>query len=1732
MLRKIIIKCNVIVVIALGLLCLGTVSHAYIPEITTEAGRTSTADSVKYSSSIIRDGITITYEDLATKKYYECIEYGVFLVSKYSPSRPEKDATIEINGAQRYIQELTETNKELGKTRGDAYSSSPYGPEGSTFQTVYTPGKFTSSGSKESRPSQAFIDLHSNLYEKSTGNYPNEVQSAVWIDLERVNGQGTTIDDLNASIDSAAKGRSLAKAGEILEKTMSEFSQFKSSNSGNTAINETDYSNLKIGFNKNKNTILVGPFKLNYVWSMYKPKGEVISDLLNENGTFEFSVIKDLKVYADDALSKEIGNYKLIYPNRTDQDRIQISNDSDIIYRYPLPGEEFYIEFSNADYSDVDALSRLKVTTGNMTVEGTHQELTGTSEIINYDSKVEPVVCNSTRPIRNTNQCALHPEHQIGDGHARAYIYSVEGSVIDEISVQKVKFIESAKAENNINYVTMELGQPATFFPFIFPIPIGYYRDNEHEYVPCLPVDPDPNDPPTPPDPDPDPDPDPEIKLTFDIAGTVWVDDFLGKETLANGVKDEVEKGLQNIIVKLYKVGETEPVRETLTNENGEYMFQYVRIGYDYYVEFTYDGMTYTTTKYLGSDITSYGIGDVTSINEAYRQNPDNYKDNSHAVEALTDRLAFNSKFMEISYNQAVGTAGVLPLSYRTYMAEQGAISALITTDNNYVVADQFKMTASTKTTGLYYLLDDNYVVSTDDMDLTQIGEDYYYHGTYPGTLHINLGLVKREKADFAVKNDVYQTIVTMKENIQTYRYNDKTTNSSTYDPYTRVDGYYTDNIYTQEIDSADYNWRYDSTYGEYADLVKNAVSEKDELNVYIEYKYLIRNQSSSILQFGSVLELANHFDSNLEYSTSYDFTNMTSWIETNMVDENGEVYREEITWDVGSTKDGYTTMTTTGIKDKVLQSGETIEIHVILKVKKDANRNIIMDLGENDYKENVLEITKYTFNEGKIDRDSNPGNVVLGTTETYEDDTDSAPFMKLVFNDYAENNGQGKVISGHVWEDLASVIMENNLYTGNGVIDASEQGIPNVKVELIEVLMDKATGNELEILKKVGDTYSYRTDKNGEYKFTNLPTGTYKVKFTYGDETQLKSDVTFNGQDYKSVSTDTLTQQYQKPSMEVMILADTSESMTQNGRDKLVSESVKDLIESLYDNVQTIKVGATLFSEPTASGSSICTLTAKPDKNNVLTLFDNIKPNTGTSLEAAIENSLTQYTNTATTKVMVICTDGYISSDAAQALNKAAEAGIKVISVVCSTDEWTVNTFGTETNPTAGTLYYIRDVNIPEYITEVALEDILQEVSKVLPNATDAKDVQKTYNTSVDSEVGEIYTRQNNIDYTTSMTYSNGSVVDGKDTTNISEFAKNTQMTAITPIKNVMIQHNNQDTSDTNLGLIERPKVELQIREDIARIEVKLSNGETIIDTAKDLTQNVQIIPNARYNIFLDDEIMQGATLTVKYRITVFNNGHVDTLGEYFDYDMYNTAEVAKYTATMATRVGTIYSYYTNLTFRAEDNSNWAIEKNQVSTDAKTNGTYLTNWQSYIKNGEVNTTNVKEVKVVNATDGQPEVLSKTAMWEAKALVKTGVEDDSRIKDGTVKVVQTNSLNDVSLYPVISKEALNDKGVSSVSTYVQFSKTISTNDVTDTLNYKQSVEIVERLNDLGRRDYIGVPGNYSPHSDITEYDSAKVADVVILNPFGENMQTYFGLAIGLVAILGVGVIFIKRKILK
>jgi len=1257
------------------------------------------------------------------------------------------------------------------------------------------------------------------------------------------------------------------------------------------------------------------------------------------------------------------------------------------------------------------------------------------------------------------------------------------------------------------------------------------------------------------------------IPLTFHISGTVWLDNPGGTEAEANGLIDSNERGIPNVEVVLYKKGDTDYIAKTLTNKDGYYIFEYVRVGFDYHVEFIYDGMTYRSTEYLQSN---YSEGSNSSMNiekEKYIRNPDEYLTSSHAVENIAERDAFNDKFYCISENLATAKDGsTIELEYKTWQTNNGAVSTLITVDDREITKDEFKISARTKETSLYFPLHNKYQVDNVDLNLYKDGTQIYTK-TYPGLEHINLGLIKREQGDVNVKTDLYQVITTQKlesgqGDIQKYKYDGKSVDADTFDILFRENGYYTNIPYHQELNPDDVAYRYDSSelYGENTEFVSTILGKKDELDVYVEYKILIKNQSK--LEKLKLVEIENSFDSDLEYLTKYDWTDMASWIEVSM-NEVGQIDREEIIWEYRDGMDnGYFTIFTDDLKDRELAPQEMIEIHLILKVKKDENRTLKMDLDSNDVKRNVTEVTKFSYSEGKVDQTSNPGSARLGNARTYADGTDTAPLLKMIY-EVGYNVLDSNSIEGYVWDDLVkNIVTANNQFIGNGLIDKGETKINGVKVELIEVIRNKETGEEIEVLRKTpSGTDFYRTGedivvdgqtidiKDGEYRFLKLEAGTYRVKFTYGDEVQLTQDLKYNAQDYKTLSLDTIYQQYNNPKLEVMLLLDTSENMKTDNKLELMRNSITPLVDNLYKNVQKVKIGGYLFSEPAGGVQPKVGLTEKPSVENLLETLNIKGTSIGMTLSDTIEDALTKFSRDADEKVIVIMTDGYMkqAKKDKEALKKAEEKGVKVITVAASMDEWDDSTFGTEENPTTGILYNIKHGNCEQYISEVVLEDILLEFEDVLPNLTDAKDVEYSYTYYINGEpYNDIYSRKRNIDYSDVMINENAEVLHLENIMNVSEetpeikaekistLAENTKVTAITPNKNITFLHDKTKTKNTNMGLVERPKVEFRIQEEIYNTRIKLANGEVIIDTLKGLSQNVQEFDKQQY-VYMDEEIMRGATIEIQYKITVTNNGLVDTLADYFTYDMFDEQETFNATTTVANKIGTIYNYYTNEVFREEENNNIEIEVNDVKLrDLQFDNTKLKNWKKLLVSRGSITPKIKEITTRLQENGMPVLLKQKARWNSRESIKLKESVDKYIDRDEIKIVETRTLRNIPIYPNISKEALSQKGVSSISFYINYSKVFATLNNPDSLVYKNSAEIVERLNQVGRRDYQIVTGNYQPHNrEVIEYDSTVAKDIIILQPFGANRNyvLYIVIILSSALILTGGIIFIRKKVL-
>ncbi len=145
--------------------------------------------------------------------------------------------------------------------------------------------------------------------------------------------------------------------------------------------------------------------------------------------------------------------------------------------------------------------------------------------------------------------------------------------------------------------------------------------------------------------------------ITMDLAGTVWEDGVATKESIADGVYttsgEGVDKPLSNIKVSLYasdsNSSEGEFVTYTYTDEDGNYLFENLNPLLKYYVAFEYNGQQYLPTDYLKN---AHGSAKEMAESGAYNGS-DEWHTTSKGTETESEREALNQTFVEIGSSPA-----------------------------------------------------------------------------------------------------------------------------------------------------------------------------------------------------------------------------------------------------------------------------------------------------------------------------------------------------------------------------------------------------------------------------------------------------------------------------------------------------------------------------------------------------------------------------------------------------------------------------------------------------------------------------------------------------------------------------------------------------------------------------------------------------------------------------------------------------------------------------------------------------------------------------------------------------------------------------------------------------------------------------------------------------------------------------------------------------------------------
>lgn len=1234
-----------------------------------------------------------------------------------------------------------------------------------------------------------------------------------------------------------------------------------------------------------------------------------------------------------------------------------------------------------------------------------------------------------------------------------------------------------------------------------------------------------------------------DIDLTMELGGYVWVDANGGKEDISNGVEDENEVRVPNVIVTLSDG--RDPVK---TNSNGEYKFTGLNAMYQYSVTFTYNGQYYQPTTFNDSST----WGKVSTVDST------NWKTNSNAKDVRNERLSYNLKFESIgsSPENYEGSAG-----YNETFTKQELLGYTLQSDGSYektrkpVIDDYGNLileSSSDRTTqkmiqyvkdcmmnaytiadgaaGLYpvpsiFLIADSYkwgqtpklLMNGDDTNGNKVGISGISM-LYPNAYYINLGLDERQEFDLAIKKDVDH--VTLEINGQTHNYTydeqetlyhcSKCNKSVNYDELVNEngilkcptcktnieelwdigvkisDGYYNTN-YSRELYKSDYIYKVSMYGSQAADLGK---TKADELEIFITYKILIRNQSLSIR--GRIDEVVDYYDTDLEY------VDERSYIEIKQSRKDAaqkgiySVKASNTSRYSGNTVtkiDGYDNLYITGLGSMVnnennnyLAAGQTAYVYLTFKVKKDKDNIDKEDWVKLDEevvsgnaigvgKENIVEINGYStqYAEGTevpnigyvsfkpagiVDRDSNPGNLDPADVpkdgaikyENFEDDTDKAPNMRIILYRDDETN---RVIAGNVWEDARTESIEVTT-TGDGIRSNNETLINGVTVQLVEIMEN---GKEY-IWREFGAPATALGEEIGGPNTIDKGTGTG----TTASETPIINYKNLvSNYEFASSHDGSYAFKSFMPGKYVVrfIYGDTERTVTPK------SLNAGGLNEKSY-NGQDYK--STTYQEGVVQNRSY------------------------TWREASTWNLGQETKGRPLTEITGLKAD--------------------------ASNNETVTLPQKDAN---GNFTYLPVENQKGYLYNITESEKYNGSDRNYPLVSDAKDIESRRNEVTD------YSDNNVTNYIAEVLASHKSDYNTMNdrTQLLNDLKTNTKMTAETGLMVIELEYDREGTEDqtvgntssykilnVDLGLEERAKSALVLDKEITNVKLTLADGSILFD-AKSTASNVlwrdhkaysvgykgnfldeskfgsiQNIRNKNSNKFgliqltMDEELMHGATIEITYKVTVSNVGEVD----YKDNLFYYTGNKSSNAQVVTTRADQVIDYVANnLQFNASQNSNWrVIEKEDIRNQ-----------------GLVNEKLKEQVDKYN----------------------TVIITDNLSKD---------------LVPNLYKEKVDASRDDSVSVPLILTQLITSENDSDDLTYRNMVELVKTSNTAGRRMEYSVVGNQDPTEKPQELDSDISEIVRILPPFGNAGRPIIILLTTLAAlvILTTGVILIKKKVLK
>lgn len=1261
------------------------------------------------------------------------------------------------------------------------------------------------------------------------------------------------------------------------------------------------------------------------------------------------------------------------------------------------------------------------------------------------------------------------------------------------------------------------------------------------------------------------------IDLTIRLAGDVWEDtpfdenDKNTENSIENGIMDDNERRLDGIevyiydnngnLATIYDDGE-EISQPIITTDGGHWEAPSVKIlrSGTYDIEFVYDGQTYEPTTFLATS-----NGDANAYKTASTSGRDAWARDSMALDY--NREEVDNRIQEIkgktqingegeTIGTAVGTEGEKDIFYegaKSAVANgTSRISSKVQTLNaDGTAKDLFKAKARTSVGGLTYPFDNRIHLESYDTYISELGlvQYYMYSATYNYTLHINLGLKRRPEVDLGTTKDLVSAKVVVNDKLLNYKFNrledigSDCYSRQLYSDSTQIEYqlglYSTDYYYRAEMYQANSNITgYDAIEKFYKDI--GSTIDATELDIYLTYKISLYNEGSNYIT--KINSIDDYFDSSFgdPINTKIDkYVKTIDGVEQNSLTEVANASYVEspsgnknVTWTVtereikGSDGITYNKMTAQNL-DISLRSGEKANIYVTFSLNKEniAGVEDTIRLGD---KSNVAEISSYSTsyedgrNAGKIDTDSAPANVNIRSYNEkswYEDDTDSAPILKLMIIE------ENREVNGLAWEDKP----EGDTAVGNGIYDEENEAvIGGLTTELVEKIkvgdreydflwptsrqLDVLGGKTLEYLTGFDSTVETSRENMddettvGSYKFTSVPVGDYVVRFLYGNN-KLDLEDTFeisgDPEAYKSNGErfdedNILTANYDKD-------LEGKTSAIYNGQDYRSTiyqagfTSVDDngYVNNEWHDLENIDLADTRVSDAKDSEARRLEITSNSE---TITNVNGTVLASANKLDDKHTELYDDYSMFADTAKISLYIENF---------GDGVEEKSEILGTILEAGSVRVQKEGTN--------YIVNNIDFglierPE--TAVVLD---KQISSIKLTTNDGNVI---------------------FDAIYDINYRETNLLEGvSDKTIISKIGD----------KYLIADVSLSDAS-----------VSTDVMQAINKYEEKPTDRE------------ISGMQNFRY-INIDETILQGTTIEINYQVSALNVGEVDRTSEILEnISEQNYTRVEEITGIKPRTEKEALKLLAN---KAYDDASKGISQagqyigttyytNDVRAD-KVVTTRVRQIVDYVDNdgifsAELNNAKDHSWKNTTVTEltgsgyGNDKLLSDVITTEYELIDKKGIAYITEQRNNVILSIDSqeatgDQLNNSGFVAKLVPYKENAEAYKS-QIVLTITKTVSAEDDANNLNYDNIAEIVKIENSVGRRDIVSVPGNANPtlgefEVALKERDSSATELVTFTPPTGINSETVMTiqiLAVVVIAltVIAIGVVIIKKKVLK